>query len=85
MALVVRAPGVSDELVAFTLIVVGVAVDLLHALVSHLLEDLSFLLLLCAQALHEFQTQVAFFVQNLGPFPFAFIDNVRFSASEGRT
>ena len=82
MALVVRAPSVSDELVAFTLIVVGVPVDLLHALVSHLLEELSLLLLLRAQVLHKLQTQVAFFVQNLSPFPFARINDVGFGAGE---
>src|SRR5690349_7520716 len=85
MALVIRTPGIRNEFVAFAFIVVGVTVDLLHSLVSHLLKNLRLLLLLRAQTLHELKTQVSLFVENLGTLPFASVDDVGFGAGEGRT
>lgn len=82
MTLVIWAPRVSDEFVTLALIVVGVAVNLLHALIPHLLEDLSYLLLLCTQALHQLQTEIAFLMKDLGSFPFALIDDVWFCAGK---
>ena len=83
MTLIVWPPSIADQFVSLTLIVVRLPIDLFHALVPQILEHLRFLLLLRAQALHQLQAEIALFVQDLGAFPFAGVDDVGLCAGEG--
>lgn len=82
MALIVWAPGVGDEFVGLALVIVGIAVDLLHAFVPQFLVNLRFLLLRWLEALHQVQAEVAFFVQDFGALPLACIDDVGLCSGE---